>query len=260
MVCTVYAGLKGFLRSDTTALRRVLRAFVLHRPSFGYVPNSGLTHIASLLLAFNSEEEVFWLLVAAATELRASPDFYSPLPAPMNGFHIETRVLTESLVSRKLVASSGAASPVVERVASNWLCSLFWDSVSLPVQIAILNHYFSAVASGGGDGALFRVAAAVVESAGDAKSASAEAWTKSAAELSLPAALKALRSGSADASESQWREAARKQLAAKWNESSSHLAELSKATRFSQAQLEQFQSAFKQLYSKETQGMTYHRL
>jgi len=82
----------------------ILIAFVQRNVSLGYA--QGLNYIVYFLLAFMDEESTFWLLCTMVEDIRL-PDFYAPVPSPLNGFQIEAKTLLEvaEITERNAVAS-----------------------------------------------------------------------------------------------------------------------------------------------------------
>jgi hypothetical protein len=166
----MHADLKSFVPADASAVvSRVLRAWIAHA-RWGYVPSSGLAGLATFASCFMSEEECFWLLTSIAESQRLA-DFYSPLPAAMNGFQIESQTVGRlfAAVMPNVVAARGHIDLYVsvDKCTPRWLCGAFLDALPLAQQIAVFDGFCAPVTGSGsadgkrgGDAALFRVALA----------------------------------------------------------------------------------------------------
>jgi hypothetical protein len=107
--------------------------------------------IASILLCFMEEENVFWTLCAIVEEIRLN-DFYSRPPAMMNGFHVDTEVcfkLAVTVLENKFpkglfnsAEHSAKFRNTIQLLCTKWLISLFVDSVPLDTLIYIFHKFF----------------------------------------------------------------------------------------------------------------------
>ena len=98
----------------------ILISFVQRRRELGY--SQGLNYIVYFLLGFLAEEHVFWLLCTLVEDIRL-PDFYAPVPNPLNGFQIEAKTLlaiaeapeTTSMFQPQTKTELGLADTVLDR-------------------------------------------------------------------------------------------------------------------------------------------------
>jgi hypothetical protein len=130
-------------------LKNILTAYCRRNIRTGY--SQGMNLIASVLLCFMEEENVFWTLCAIVEEIRLS-DFYSRPPAMMNGFHVDTEVCYKLAVSifepkfpKGIFSSSENSSKfrnTVQLLCTKWLISLFVDSVPLDTLIYVFHKFF----------------------------------------------------------------------------------------------------------------------
>eukprot|EP00466_Bigelowiella_natans_P001223 jgi/Bigna1/76746/fgenesh1_pg.43_\ len=83
----------------------ILVAFVQRNVALGYA--QGLNYVVYFLLGFLDPESVFWLLCTMVENIRL-PDFYAPVPSPLNGFQIEAKTLLEvaEITERKAIQSA----------------------------------------------------------------------------------------------------------------------------------------------------------
>jgi len=72
--------------------QNILLSFVQRNIALGYA--QGLNYVVYFLLGFLDEASVFWLLCTLVEDIRL-PDFYAPVPSPLNGFQIEANTLLE---------------------------------------------------------------------------------------------------------------------------------------------------------------------
>jgi len=96
--------------------RDILVAFVQRNVELGY--SQGLNYVVYFLLGFLHQEHVFWLLCTMVEDIRL-PDFYAPVPSPLNGFQIEAKTLLEvAEMTERQALQSSAESPRKKRAGT----------------------------------------------------------------------------------------------------------------------------------------------
>ncbi|ORX58362.1 TBC-domain-containing protein [Piromyces finnis] len=119
------------------SLRRVLYAYSFHNPELGYC--QAMNIVASVLLIFMTEEQVFWLLTVLCDRLL--PGYYS---VNMVGVIIDNQVF-ESLVLKYMPSISEHFKKYdiqLSIVCLPWFLSLFINSFPLSLTFRVLDCFF----------------------------------------------------------------------------------------------------------------------
>ena len=118
-------------------LRRILRAWCVLRPDYGYAQAMNFSAAVTLWVAGHDEAKAFSLFVALVHRLPT--DFYAETP-PLRGFQVELSTLTtllDDMMPTLLNAADGALREALPLVACKWFLNLFVDTLPLPLLLAV---------------------------------------------------------------------------------------------------------------------------
>ena len=119
------------------ALRKLLRAWCVLRPDWGY--SQAMNFIAAVMLAVAGHDESTAFNLFVGLIERLPPEFYAEAP-PLRGFQVEVQILMTVLEARcgKLLgAADGAAREALPLIACKWFLNLFVDTLPLPSLLAV---------------------------------------------------------------------------------------------------------------------------
>ena len=119
------------------SLRRVLRAWCVLRPDWGY--SQAMNFVAAVMLAVAGHDEPTALLLFAGLIARLPPDFYAESP-PLRGFQVEVAAIFALLEDRGaelLDLSDGVVREVLPLVACKWFLNMFVDTLPLASLLAV---------------------------------------------------------------------------------------------------------------------------
>lgn len=247
-------------------LMRVLKAFCYRNPQIGYC--QGMNFVALLLVTVMNEEQAFWTFCTAVEDLRLR-DYYSPMPAPLNGFQTDHAVLAALVVHvfPRVVQAIGAdqLSGAVALVAADWLLSMFITRATFRTVLVVLDgffHHYNPNGRVGADFALFRAALVVFGECERQLTTTDDllGLVRSAVSKVTPATmaygmLQKRFEFSYDFIESL-RAQARNQIAQRFNVGGATFTQLARHTRFNKDQLRQLQQAFRAVAAEDQHGIT----
>ena len=120
------------------ALRRVLVAYSLRNPTIGYCQSMNFM-AAMLLLVTLTEEEAFWLMVAAVEDLL--PDYFS---SSLLGVQVDAKVFVDlvSVHCKKLYAHFQEIGMLLELTATQWLMCLYVGYLPADCQMRVWDLFF----------------------------------------------------------------------------------------------------------------------
>ena len=152
------------------SLRRVLRAWCVLRPDWGYSQAMNFSAAVALVVAGN-EADAFALFVALVHRL--PPDFFAEAP-PLRGFQVELACLTTLIEERHpllLEAADGAVREALPLCCCKWFLNIFVDTLPLPALLAVWDLILTNGNEYGGVGAeptdgLLRIALALLDCGG----------------------------------------------------------------------------------------------
>ncbi|PIA18868.1 TBC-domain-containing protein, partial [Coemansia reversa NRRL 1564] len=130
-----YAGYQA--EEGISALRRVLNAYSLHDAELGYC--QAMNIVASTMLVFMSEEQVFWTLTVMCN--RMVPGYYSP---SMYGASLDQAIF-QSLAEEAMpmLAESFKRNDIQLSIAClPWFLTLFVNSMPLTYALRVLDCFF----------------------------------------------------------------------------------------------------------------------
>ncbi|XP_063049194.1 TBC1 domain family member 8 [Engraulis encrasicolus] len=124
--------------SGIDALRRVLRAYAHHNTHIGYCQSMNI--LASVLLLYAKEEEVFWLLVTVCE--RMLPDYFNK---QVIGAQVDQSVFEELLRVREPELSLAVGDVcVLASVSLSWFLTLFLSALPLASGLVVVDAFFLA--------------------------------------------------------------------------------------------------------------------
>ena len=118
-------------------LRRLLRAWCVLRPDWGYSQAMNFPAAVALVVANHKEADAFAIFVALVHRL--PPDFFAEVP-PLRGFQAELATLTALLEARLpalLEVADGAIREALPLVACKWFLNIFVETLPLPSLLAV---------------------------------------------------------------------------------------------------------------------------